>query len=228
VGQSDATEVLKHMFTGIIEEIGVLQDIKRGANDYQLIISAKKIVEDVQLGDSIAVNGVCLTVTSFTSGQFTVDVMPETLKASSLQSVAKGSHVNLERAMSANGRFGGHFVSGHVDSIGTVKERRHVSNAVYYWIEVAPDMMKYIVSKGSIAIDGISLTVVETKDHQFSVSIIPHTITETVLQFRQNSDIVNIECDMLAKYMERLLEKRGEHAEKKGLTLDKLASNGYL
>jgi riboflavin synthase len=216
------------MFTGIIEEIGVLKDIKRDTNDYQLTIAAKKMVEDVQLGDSIAVNGVCLTVTSFTSDQFTVDVMPETIKATSLQSLARGSHVNLERAMSANGRFGGHFVSGHVDSIGTVKSRHQVSNAVYFWIEVAPEMMKYIVAKGSIAIDGISLTVVETKDRLFSISIIPHTITETILQFRQSGDIVNIECDMLAKYMERLLEKREESSTKKGLTLDKLVQNGYV
>jgi riboflavin synthase len=216
------------MFTGIIEEIGVLKDIKRTTNDYQLTIAAKKMVEDVQLGDSISVNGVCLTVTSFSSDQFTVDVMPETIKATSLKSLSNGSHVNLERAMSANGRFGGHFVSGHVDSIGTVKSRHQVSNAVYFWIEVDPKMMKYIVSKGSITVDGISLTVVETTDNQFSISIIPHTITETILQFKRNGDIVNIECDMLAKYMERLLEKRETGSSNKGLTLDKLEQNGYV
>jgi riboflavin synthase len=216
------------MFTGIIEEVGVLKDIKRDTNDYQLTIAAKRMVEDVQLGDSIAVNGVCLTVTSFSSDQFTVDVMPETIKATSLQSLSRGSHVNLERAMSANGRFGGHFVSGHVDSIGIVKSRTQISNAVYFWIEVDPEMMKYIVAKGSITVDGISLTVVEAKDKQFSISIIPHTITETILQFKKNGDIVNIECDMLAKYMERLLEKREESSSNKGLTLDKLEQNGYL
>jgi riboflavin synthase len=216
------------MFTGIIEEIGILKDIKRTTNDYQLTIAAKKMVEDVQLGDSIAVNGVCLTVTSFSSDQFTVDVMPETIKATSLRSLSRGSHVNLERAMSANGRFGGHFVSGHVDSIGIVKSRNQVSNAVYFWIEVDPEMMKYIVAKGSITVDGISLTVVETTDKQFSISIIPHTITETILQFKQNGDIVNIECDMLAKYMERLLEKREVSSSNKGLTLDKLEQNGYV
>lgn len=216
------------MFTGIIEEIGVLQNMKRGTNEYQLTLSAKKVLQDVKLGDSIAVNGVCLTVTSFTSEQFTVDVMPETVKATSLQSLARGSSVNLERAMAANGRFGGHFVQGHVDGVGTIKSKNQVSNAVYFWIETSAEMMRYIVPKGSVAIDGISLTVVEVKDNQFSISIIPHTITETILQFKQHGDGVNIECDMLAKYMERLLEKRVEHTSNNGVTLEKLAENGYL
>lgn len=216
------------MFTGIIEEIGVLQNMKRGTNEYQLTLSAKKVLQDVKLGDSIAVNGVCLTVTSFTSEQFTVDVMPETVKATSLQSLARGSSVNLERAMAANGRFGGHFVQGHVDGVGTIIAKNQVSNAVYFWIETSAEMMRYIVPKGSVAIDGISLTVVEVKDNQFSISIIPHTITETILQFKQHGDGVNIECDMLAKYMERLLEKRVEHTSNNGVTLDKLAENGYL
>lgn len=216
------------MFTGIIEEIGVLQNMKRGTDEYQLTLSAKKVLQDVKLGDSIAVNGVCLTVTSFTSEQFTVDVMPETVKATSLQSLARGSSVNLERAMAANGRFGGHFVQGHVDGVGTIKSKNQVSNAVYFWIETSAEMMRYIVPKGSVAIDGISLTVVEVKDNQFSISIIPHTITETILQFKQHGDVVNIECDMLAKYMERLLEKRVEHTSNNGVTLEKLAENGYL
>lgn len=216
------------MFTGIIEEIGVLQNMKRGTNEYQLTLSAKKVLQDVKLGDSIAVNGVCLTVTSFTSEQFTVDVMPETVKATSLQSLARGSSVNLERAMAANGRFGGHFVQGHVDGVGTIKSKNQVSNAVYFWIETSAEMMRYIVPKGSVAIDGISLTVVEVKDNQFSISIIPHTITETILQFKQHGDGVNIECDMLAKYMERLLEKRVAHTSNNGVTLEKLAENGYL
>lgn len=216
------------MFTGIIEEIGVLQNMKRGTNEYQLTLSAKKVLQDVKLGNSIAVNGVCLTVTSFTSEQFTVDVMPETVKATSLQSLARGSSVNLERAMAANGRFGGHFVQGHVDGVGTIKSKNQVSNAVYFWIETSAEMMRYIVPKGSVAIDGISLTVVEVKDNQFSISIIPHTITETILQFKQHGDGVNIECDMLAKYMERLLEKRVAHTSNNGVTLEKLAENGYL
>lgn len=216
------------MFTGIIEEIGVLQNMKRGTNEYQLTLSAKKVLQDVKLGDSIAVNGVCLTVTSFTSEQFTVDVMPETIKATSLQSLARGSSVNLERAMAANGRFGGHFVQGHVDGVGTIKSKNQVSNAVYFWIETSAEMMRYIVPKGSVTIDGISLTVVEVKDNQFSISIIPHTITETILQFKQHGDGVNIECDMLAKYMERLLEKGVEHTSNNGVTLEKLAENGYL
>lgn len=216
------------MFTGIIEEIGTLKQVKQGAKDYQLTIAANKILTDVQLGDSIAVNGVCLTVTSFTAQQFTVDVMPETIKATSLQHVERGSAVNLERAMSANGRFGGHFVSGHVDGTGVITSKREVSNAVYYWIEVPQQLIRYIVPKGSICVDGISLTVVEVNENQFSISIIPHTITETILQFRNVGHTVNIECDMLAKYMERLLDARAEKPRNTGLTMQTLADNGYI
>ncbi|WP_025028022.1 riboflavin synthase [Caldalkalibacillus mannanilyticus] len=216
------------MFTGIIEEIGTLKQVKQGTKDYQLTIAANKILTDVQLGDSIAVNGVCLTVTSFTAQQFTVDVMPETIKATSLQHVERGSAVNLERAMSANGRFGGHFVSGHVDGTGVITSKREVSNAVYYWIEVPQHLIRYIVPKGSICVDGISLTVVEVNENQFSISIIPHTITETILQFRNVGHTVNIECDMLAKYMERLLDARSEKPRHAGLTMQTLADNGYI
>jgi len=216
------------MFTGIIEEIGTLIDIRKGTRDYQLTIAADKILTDVHLGDSIAVNGVCLTVTSFSSKQFTVDVMPETLKASSLQNMAKGKSVNLERAMAANGRFGGHFVSGHVDGVGKIISKREISNAVYYWIEAPDELMKYLVPKGSVCIDGISLTVVDVHENRFSISIIPHTISETILQYKAEGDIVNLECDMLAKYMERLLHVRENTTEKKGLTLKTLADNGYL
>jgi riboflavin synthase len=216
------------MFTGIIEEVGTLKEVKRGAQDYILTISANRILSDVKLGDSIAVNGVCLTVTSFSSTQFTVDVMPETINATSLKETARGSAVNLERAMAANGRFGGHIVSGHVDGIGTIQSRKEISNAVYFWIKTSPELLKYIVSKGSICIDGISLTVVEVEDDQFSISIIPHTIEETILQFRHVGSIVNIECDMLAKYMEKLLEQRLKQPESKGLTMNLLSENGYL
>jgi riboflavin synthase len=221
------------LFTGIIEEIGNLKDIKRGANNYELTISGHKILEDVKLGDSIAVNGVCLTVTSFSKEQFTVDVMPETIKATSLQSLGRGSRVNLERAMSFNGRFGGHFVSGHVDGVGTINDKKVVSNAVYFWIEASDEQLKYIIPKGSVCIDGISLTVVEVTESQFSISIIPHTVSETILQYKGIGDVVNIECDMLAKYMERLLNPSSHNPQqgksrKKGLSLHMLEENGYL
>lgn len=217
------------MFTGIIEELGSIKNINKGANHYQLTISASKILEDVQLGDSIAVNGICLTVTSFTKQEFTVDVMPETIKATSLQQLQPGSHVNLERAMSAGGRFGGHFVSGHIDTVGTIKKREAVANSVYFWIELDPSFSKFIVPKGSICVDGISLTVVDVEGGMFSISIIPHTLQETVLQFKQVGDIVNIECDMLAKYIDKLLAHRETSTNQQNtLTLEKLAEHGYV
>ncbi|GAA0364233.1 riboflavin synthase [Bacillus horti] len=222
------------MFTGIIEEMGKIKEIRKTAKDYEVVITAHKILTDVQLGDSISVNGICLTVTSFTATSFQVDVMPETIKASNLDRLQVGSSVNLERAMAANGRFGGHFVSGHIDTVGEIVERKHVSNASYFWIKTKPEMLKYIVSKGSITIDGISLTVVETKDDMFSISIIPHTLSETVLGERQAGDQVNVECDMLAKYMDRLLEARLSGTGTKGsqstssLTMEHLMENGFV
>ena len=215
------------MFTGIIEEVGSLKESKKSAKQYVLTINAKKVLEDVQLGDSIAVNGVCLTVTSFTTDSFTVDVMPETLKATSLQTLERGSKVNLERAMAAGSRFGGHIVSGHVDGLGRIKSRKEVANAIYFEIETTAELSRYIIKKGSICVDGISLTVVEVEGNQFSISIIPHTLAETNLQYRDRGDRVNLECDMLAKYMEKLLEKRFP-ATKQGITLESLAEHGYL
>lgn len=217
------------MFTGIIEEIGMIKEIKKEAARFELTIAAKKVLEDAQLGDSIAVNGICLTVISYTTDQFTVDVMPETLKATSLQSLVKGSHVNLERAMAAKGRFGGHFVSGHVDTVGTIQAKHAMVNAVYFWIAISPSFIKYMVPKGSICIDGISLTVVEVKEDSFSISIIPHTIDQTILQHRKVGDIVNVECDVLAKYIDKLIDFRETSAiTKESLTLEKLSEHGYI
>lgn len=222
------------MFTGIIEEMGRIKEVKKTAQQYEVTIAAKKILTDVQLGDSISVNGICLTVTSFTPSTFQVDVMPETIKASNLAQLSVGSPVNLERAMAANGRFGGHFVSGHIDMTGVIVERRSVANAIYFWIQTRGDMMKFIVPKGSITIDGISLTVVDTAEDRFSISIIPHTLAETVLNHRKIGDRVNVECDMLAKYMDRLLSARlGENSgtnspASSGLTIEHLVQNGFM
>ena len=195
------------MFTGIIEETGRLESTKKNTNQFQLTFSAQKVLVDVKLGDSIAVNGTCLTVTYFTKQQFTADVMPETLRATSLGSLKKGSVVNLERAMAAGGRFGGHFVSGHVDGVAILSERRKSSNAVYHFFNCSEDLLRYMVSKGSVAVDGISLTLVDVMHKGFSVSIIPHTMEGTNLPQLKLGDMVNIECDMLAKYMEGLLTK---------------------
>jgi riboflavin synthase len=194
------------MFTGLIEEIGSIRRIYRQGQAMVLTIAAKHIMDDVQLGDSIAVNGVCLTVISFDSDSFSVDVMPETFRHTNLSSLQTGSRANLERAMSAQGRFGGHIVQGHVDTPGRIRERYAEENAVVYRIE--PDnvsLFRYIMPQGSITVDGISLTVVDTDETSFSVSIIPHTLAQTILQDKHPGDTVNLECDVLGKYVERLL-----------------------
>ncbi|MED3624057.1 riboflavin synthase [Neobacillus thermocopriae] len=218
------------MFTGIVEEIGLVSNIQRSGNSFVLTIEAKKILEDIHLGDSIAVNGVCLTVTSFTGNSFTVDVMPETVKATSLNEVTRGSKVNLERAMAANGRFGGHFVSGHVDGIGMIKKKRAYENAVYYEITAGPEIMKYVIYKGSIAVDGTSLTVFGVSDEGFILSIIPHTLSESVLGLKGPGDIVNLECDMIGKYVAHFLthvSSEPAQNKKKGITEKFLEENGF-
>lgn len=212
------------MFTGIIEEKGKVKSIKHGARSAVLEIEATKIMDDVKIGDSIAVNGVCLTVTSLNSTGFTADVMAETIRRSSLGKLISGSYVNLERAMPANGRFGGHIVSGHIDGTGTVMDIKREDNAVWYTIQVDKKLLKYIVEKGSIAIDGISLTVADVSDSYFKVSIIPHTLSETVLAERTKGSIVNIENDIIGKYVEKMTTKSSSG----GLTMETLISNGFM
>ena len=168
------------MFTGIIEETGTIESMKKAGHSMALTIKCSKILEDVHLGDSIAVNGICLTVTDFTKNQFTVDVMPETVKATSLNDLTKGSKVNLERAMAANGRFGGHFVSGHVDGTAEITRIEEKSNAVYYDLKMDPSLTKTLVLKGSITVDGVSLTIFGLTEDTLTISLIPHTITETI------------------------------------------------
>lgn len=212
------------MFTGIIEELGTINNIRKNAASAVLTIDASTVLEDVHMGDSIAVNGVCLTVTSFTSTSFTADVMHETLNRSSLGSLRSGSKVNLERAMSADGRFGGHIVSGHIDGTGTVSNIKKDDNAVWYTIRTSSDIMRYIVEKGSIAIDGISLTVVWTDEESFKVSIIPHTSASTTLALRKPGDIVNLENDCIGKYVEKLLQP---YRKTGGITKEFLLQNGF-
>ncbi len=194
------------MFTGIVEELGKIQKIEGGSN-CKLTISAKKILEDIKLGDSIAVNGICLTVVKFTSSSFTVDIMMETWKRTSLYKLNPGSPVNLERAMPANGRFGGHIVSGHIDGTGEIVSIRQDGNSVWYRIKTSKNIMKFIIQKGSIAIDGISLTVAEAGNADFYVSVIPHTLSNTVLATRHPGDIVNLENDIVGKYIESFTKK---------------------
>ena len=216
------------MFTGIVEEVGVLQAIHKGAHSAILEIRASKVLEDIHLGDSIAVNGVCLTATSFSPTSFTADVMHETLNRSSLAVLRPGSRVNLERAMAADGRFGGHIVAGHVDGVGRVLSTQKDDNAVWYNISAGPEVLRYVVEKGSITIDGISLTVAKVTDTSFSISAIPHTVAVTVLKDRKPGDPVNLETDIIGKYVEKLLTPAPEAAAPaSGITRDFLTRYGY-
>lgn len=215
------------MFTGIVEEIGTVKAVQRSGTSSIIRIEAKKVLSDIHLGDSIAVNGVCLTVTDFDGSTFQADVMNETLSRSSLGSLRTGSPVNLERAMSAEGRFGGHIVSGHIDGTGTISDIRKDGIAVWYTITAAPHIMQYIIEKGSIAIDGISLTVAKVTDSSFSVSIIPHTAEQTILSQKSRGDTVNLENDMIGKYVGKLM-KSAEPEGKSGIGMDFLAKNGFI
>lgn len=205
------------MFTGIIEEIGTVTAVRRASRGASLTISASNILEDVHEGDSIAVNGTCLTVTSYTDHSFTVDAVPETLERTSLSVARAGSPVNLERAIRAGSRFGGHIVSGHIDGTGKIVKKEIDGNAVNVTISFDPSKMKYIIEKGSVAVDGVSLTVTRRGRETFSVSIIPHTGAKTILLGKHGGDPVNIECDLIGKYVEQFLQP-----ERSGLTMEAL------
>ena len=216
------------MFTGIVEEVGKIKAISMGSSSAVLTIAAKKVLENTKLGDSIAVNGVCLTVTKLGTDYFTADVMAETIRRSSLGTLSNGSPVNLERAMAADGRFGGHIVSGHVDSMGTISGIKPEDNAIWYTIDADGKTLHYIVEKGSITIDGISLTVAYVDSECFKVSIIPHTRQETNLSSKGVGDKVNLECDIIGKYVEKLLTPVEETQEKKSnITEEFLRKYGF-
>lgn len=215
------------MFTGIIEEIGTIQRIERGSQSAVLHIQCKKVLEGTQPGDSIAVNGVCLTVTTMRGDGYTADVMAETLDRSALGTLQRGSRVNLERAMAADGRFGGHIVAGHVDGIGTIRGITHDETAVWYRIEASPEVLRYVVEKGSITIDGISLTVARVSDKDFQVSIIPHTRVNTILADKKIGDAVNLETDIIGKYVEKLCKPREPEKKESKLTMEFLMENGF-
>lgn len=197
------------MFTGLIEEVGKIRQVKKGANSAIITITAQKVLSDLQIGDSLAVNGICLTVTHLTATDATADMMHETLRRSSLMARPIGSLVNLERAMPANGRFGGHIVSGHIDGTGVIMSIRPDDNAVWFRIRPKPELLRYVVAKGSVTIDGISLTVASVTKEYFDVSIIPHTMAQTNLVAKRIGDVVNLETDCIGKYIEKILDKRG-------------------
>lgn len=190
------------MFTGIVEEVGRITQIRQvSKRAIKLTISATAVLSDVRIGDSISVNGICLTVANFTQSEFVVDVMPETIEATSLRAMQEGTNVNLERSLQPQGRLGGHFVTGHVDTIGKIVRKEAVENAVYYDIAIPEELMIYFVDKGSVAVDGVSLTVFAVGEKTITISLIPHTLEVTILGEREIGDVVNIECDMLAKHV---------------------------
>jgi riboflavin synthase len=215
------------VFTGLIEEIGEIKSIEKGVRSARITIKAETILKDTKVGDSICTNGVCLTVTEFNKNSFSVDVMAETIRNSNLGKLKPGSRVNLERALRLSDRLGGHMVSGHIDGIGTVIDTRKEENATWVSIGTSVDILKYIVHKGSITIDGISLTVAYVDDEKFKVSIIPHTKDETTLVIKSIGDEVNLESDMLAKYVEKLLKHGKAANDKKPISVDFLRDNGF-
>lgn len=218
------------MFTGLVEEIGTIKKIKAGNRSYQFGISAKKVLEETQLGDSICTNGACLTVVEITSDSFTVDIMSETVAKTNFSHLKIGSQVNLERAMRLNDRIGGHLVSGHIDGIGSIKSIIKDDIAWRISIETPSEILSQMMDKGSIAIDGISLTIVKVEKTAFEVSIIPHTAQETTLLSKKVNDTVNLETDMIGKYVFRFLNTNKEHNEpsESKVDMDFLAKNGFL
>ena len=216
------------MFTGIIEEVGTVRRVLSGGPAGEISIRAASVLEGTHIGDSIAVNGVCLTVTGMTGDGFTADVMPETLRRTNLGRLNSDSRVNLERAMAAGGRFGGHIVSGHIDGVGTIRSMRREENAVWVTIAAPTPILRLIVEKGSIAIDGVSLTVAEVTSETFSVSIIPHTGAQTILLSKRPGEQVNLENDVVGKYVQRLLEPyQTETPKSGGITEEFLMQYGF-
>lgn len=209
------------MFTGLIEEIGHIEKFTKNNHTSKLTIRCSDILNDIRIGDSIAVNGICLTVTHFDRLSFVVDVMNETWLRTSLASLQRGSPVNLERALSFNGRIGGHLVSGHIDGTGMITNIQKDQNAVWYSIKTTPDILSFIIEKGSIAIDGTSLTVAKRSAYDFSVSVIPHTLQKTILKDKHVKSIVNLENDMIGKYVSHFLQSH------KNSSLESLLQNDF-
>jgi len=203
------------MFTGIVEEVGKIVNVKKGAQSLLLTIGGNTIFDDLKIGDSVAVNGVCLTATSIGNHQFTADVMPESISMTTFTNLKVNQPVNLERAMAANGRFGGHIVAGHVDGTGRIINREQTDNAIIFTIEAPKSVMDYVIYKGSITIDGISLTIMRRTDSSFSVSIIPHTLSETILGFAHIGTEVNLETDIAGRYIRHFMNLGSEPTEEK-------------
>lgn len=216
------------MFTGIVEEVGTIRQLTRAGQENRLVIGAALVLQGTKLGDSIAVNGVCLTASHLTPTSFVADVMPETFRRTNLGELKPGAGVNLERALAYGGRIGGHFVTGHIDGRGTLSACRTEENAVVMIFAVEQGLREQIITKGSVAIDGISLTVGGLTEDGFWVSLIPHTVQNTVLRYRQVGDVVNIETDMLGKYVQSAVRGMlSNDSAPTGLTWERLRSWGY-
>lgn len=216
------------MFTGMIEEIGMVQSVVKTAKAAQISIGAKKILEDISVGDSISTNGVCLTVSAFNPHSFSADVMPETMRRSNLKGLRKGSPVNLERALRVGDRLGGHMVSGHIDGVGIIRAFEKEDNATWVTIQAADAILRYVIPKGSVAIDGISLTAAYADKRMFKVSIIPLTQRETTLLEKKVGHEVNLECDPVGKYVEKLLSSQPETENSSYVNMGFLKENGFL
>jgi len=216
------------MFTGLIESVGKVQSLKRQGDSGQLRIISSLVEGDLQLGESIAVNGACLTVTAWDQSSFSVDISPETMNCTTLGMLRPNQQVNLERALCLADRLGGHLVSGHIDCIATVRRRYQDQNAIRFDFAVPQKVMRYLVVKGSVAVDGISLTVNRVEHDMFSVAVIPHSVEKTTLKLCREGSQVNIETDLLGRYVERLLQGQKNPQREENLDIDFLAKNGFL
>lgn len=216
------------MFTGLIQSIGQVRSLQQQSRSAQLQISSSLVDDDLQLGESIAVNGACLTVVAWDRSSFTVDISPETLSCTTLGSLKGGQSVNLERALRLSDRLGGHLVSGHIDCVASVKYRYEDQNAIRFEFGVPQEVIRYLVEKGSVAVDGISLTVNKVESDMFSVAVIPHSLEMTTLKDCREGARVNIETDLLGRYVERLLQGKQSVDNAQKVDLDFLAKNGFL
>lgn len=218
------------MFTGIVEEMGAVTMMEKTLAGSRMTILAETVLGDLKTGDSVSVNGICLTVVSRGERDFSVDVSPETLSVTTLGRLMPGAPVNLERPMKLNERIGGHLVAGHVDGVGTIRIRQQEGNAIYFTIEAPPDILRYCVLKGSITVDGISLTINDVTSHGFTIAVIPHTAKVTTLGLKQVNDPVNLEADLIGKYVERLLQERSQVPQRPAPVIDKdyLQKRGLL
>lgn len=216
------------MFTGLVEEIAVIKSVSKTANSARITIQAKEVLDGLKIGDSVSTNGVCLTVTEFGSSWFSVDVMAETMRHSSLNFAKNGTNVNLERALRLGDRMGGHIVSGHVDGLGTISQIEQEENATWLSITTSSSLLHYIIHKGSVAIDGVSLTVAFVNDYSFKVSIIPHTKAMTTLHDKRIGEVVNIECDMLGKYIEKFISHKVDDVATSTIDENFLREHGFM